>query len=275
MALVWSMLGFIMAQKGTLAAQPRLWEVSYQIPGGINPLFTFPPGCNVDPVSVRVVYEQTRQPFQQVEMGPQRGEFCLRRNRVLFSVDDAGAKVRISFAATPKRALVATPVNLSSLTYLSDKAREEIERELTRRGYELIPWLEARPAFLEHKISPDWLLQATKCDTVPEIAELAQEIGFDLLVVAAVSTLTREEISRVPVVRRDPHRCPPDEYKEPLRIYNIYVDCTLALYDGATGRALMKRTQSDNAPHPGGARDTRRTLLQRLIQTAFRNYFED
>jgi hypothetical protein len=276
--LIGSLFSGSFAQVSGADAQPRHWEVRYQIPQGLNPFYAFPSGCIVDTESVQVVYEPSRQPLQRVESNPGRGEFCLRTGRILFGVEDAGARVAITFLATPKRALVLTPVNESALDYLSKAAQAILERELSRRGYALVSWQEVRPLFAERKLTPDWLLHAAKCDTVSELPELAQAIGFDILVMSAVGTQSRAEIRYQPRPPRDPHRREPerrtpDEY-EAVRVYNLFVDCAIVLYDGDSGRALLRRSLHDSWAHPSSRR-AREIMLERLIQTAFRDYFGD
>ncbi len=255
------------------ARQPREWRLRFQIPRVANPLYYFPPGCVVDTATVQVIDEVSQHGFRQVDEHPQRGEFCLRSNRIVFSPADSGKAVVITFRATSKRVLVLTPVNLSPLAYLSETARQQIEQELTHRGYELIPESEAVAILSERRISPDWLLLAAHRDTVPKVAELAKAMGFDMLVVVAVKSHTNRERRYELIVRRDPDGRTRDVETYPYWLYETRTDCDLVLYDGATGRVLMRRSLSDKEFDRG--RKLRKRMLTNLIQTAFRDFFRD
>jgi hypothetical protein len=51
----------------------------------------------------------------------------------------------------------------------------------------------------------------------------------------------------------------------------VFMGCRLVVYDGDTGRVLINRElQGDTNQIRGGYRATRKSLLQKLIATAFR-----
>jgi nucleotide-binding universal stress UspA family protein len=276
----WLLFAFLLGVTlGISIAQPtteRRYEVVFAIPTKGEPIFRFPAGLTVALESVQVAYDKNRQPLQQVETEPKQGEYALQSGRVIFSQSDRRARVRIVFKATPKRAMVLPAVSESPLPYLAEAAQEYLNRELTSRGYELIPWEEARSHFMERKLTPDWLLTRAETGSVSEVAEVARAIGADLVVLASIGSRTRQETNWVPVVRERRDRKDRGERNtevviEPMTDTRVFMGCRLVVYDGDTGRVLINRElQDDTTQIRGGYRATRKSLLQKLIATAFR-----
>jgi hypothetical protein len=278
----WLLLAFLLG--GLLEFGPaqnassleRHYEVVFSVPTKGDVAFGFPAGLSVALESVQVTYDKTGQPLQRVETEPKRGEYALRATRVVFSRDDKKAKLRIAFRATPKRAIVLPAISESPLPYLAEAAQEYLSRELTSRGYELISWEEARPHFMERKLTSDWLLENAEAGGSLELAEVARTLGADLVALAAVGSWTRQETNWVPVVRERRDRKNQGERTrevviEPMTDTRVFAGCRLVVYDGATGRVIIKRDLKDDTIRiMGGYRATRKSLLQKLIATAFR-----
>jgi|GEM_PF-1785144 len=254
----------------------RRYEVVFSVPSKGDPAFGFPAGLNVAVESVQVTYDKTRQPLQRVETEPKQGEYAVRATRVVFSNGDRKAKLRIAFMATPKRAIVMPAISETPLPYLAEAAQEYLSRELTARGYELISWEEARPHFMERKLTSDWLLVSAEAGGSIELAEVARRLGADLVALAAVGSWTRQETNWVPVVRERRDRKDKGERTtevviEPMTDTRVFTGCRLVVYDGTTGRVMIKRELKDDTTRLiGGYRATRKSLLQKLIATALR-----
>jgi hypothetical protein len=272
--LLGELLEFSPAQNAT--PLERHYEVVFSVPTKGDPAFGFPAGLSVALESVQVTYDKTGQPLQRVETEPKRGEYAVRATRVVFSSGDKKAKLRIAFRATPKRAIVLPAISESPLPYLAEAAQEYLSRELTLRGYELIPWEEARPHFMERKLTSDWLLENAEAGGSLELAEVARTLSADLVALAAVGSWTRQETSWVPVVRerrdrKDKKERTTEVVIEPMTDTRVFAGCRLVVYDGATGRVIIKRELKDDTTRTmGGYRATRKSLLQKLITTAFR-----
>ncbi|MDO8682367.1 MAG: trypsin-like peptidase domain-containing protein [Armatimonadota bacterium] len=231
-------------------------KTEFVIPKGKEPTYKSMPGVLIDTNTLAVLDSKTGKLMKCCETTPDKESYRrLADGSVLFSTQDSGRQIVLTYKARQKRAAIMPIVSTSNLDYMRNVVQEGITEALSGFSFEILPDAEVNAVVRELQINVDGLLYGIPDAVSPEnITKLADKLNACYLVLAGVGSSGN------------------------IGYWGSSAGCdvTVVMFEGKTGKTVLTKRKSANKDTTfslSGQRATRQRMAKGLVRKMLNEYF--